>query len=40
MQSTRGSSMRARRMSPSPELLEVREPLARTKPALPPGARW
>jgi len=40
MQFTRRASMRARRMSPSPELLDVREPLARTKPARPVGARW
>jgi len=40
MQSTRSASMRARRMSPSPDWLEDMLPLARTKPAMPWGARW
>ena len=40
MQSTRSASMRARRMSPSPDWLEDMLPLARTKPAMPCGARW
>ena len=36
MQSTRSASMRARRMSPSPDWWEDMLPLARTKPAMPP----
>ena len=40
MQSTRSASMMARRMSPSPDWLDDMEPLASTKPAVPPGARW
>jgi len=38
--STRSASMRARRMSPSPDWLEDMLPLARTKPAMPCGAMW
>ena len=39
MQSTRSASIKARRMSPSPEVLVDIEPLASTKPAMPLGAR-
>ena len=40
MQSTRSASMIFFRISPSPEVFEDIEPLARTKPAIPIGERW
>ena len=40
MQSTRSASMRACLIVPSPDWLEDMLPLARTKPAMPWGARW
>jgi hypothetical protein len=36
IQSTRSASIIALRMSPSPPLLDDNEPLAMTKPAMPP----
>ena len=38
--STKSASIKARRISPSPLCPEDMEPLARTKPACPVGARW
>src|SRR3989442_3524337 len=40
MQSTRSASMIAFRISPSPDWFADIEPFARTKPEIPPGARW
>src|SRR2546427_12178914 len=40
MQSTKSKPMIAFLISPSPDWLEDIEPLAKTKPAIPPGARW
>ena len=40
MQSTISASTIARRMSPSPDWLELIDPLASTKPARPLGERW
>ena len=39
MQSMSLASINAFRISPSPEVLEVNDPLARTKPACPFGLR-
>ena len=40
MQSTTSASMMFLRISPSPDWLDDIEPLARTKPASPVGAKW
>ena len=40
MQSTRSASIRFLRISPSPDWFDDMEPLERTKPAVPRGARW
>ena len=40
MQSTSPASMMFLRISPSPDWFDDMEPLARTKPAMPRGARW
>ncbi len=40
MQSTRSASIIFRRISPSPDWLLDIDPLARTNPAMPLGARW
>ena len=40
MQSTMSASIIALRISPSPDWLELIEPLASTNPAMPLGAKW